>query len=443
MVDCSFTMARQKPIAATTVSTASSTTSPDDDVSIPDDLFSEESDYHGSSETKALYRQLDESFDVEKYWAIHDWNAQVIAAKGRKALAKAAELRLKEKAKKESEAALKKHESDNEQTEKPESTIKDEEDPDIEMMDLTASTIESPPGEEPPPKQQNYYEGHPSAKQLDESVSDFLARLPPSTTTAAHAQDHWIWICNPSPRALSTGTRTRAPEDLATFKQLGTRLLEGFLARKTDLETANPGKQPGAITRMLRSDRTTLESSLRDLAQSHGVTSGKWMLFPHEGQVDRVWETVARAVWAGTLGSSAKVEVSGSDDGDGDDGGSSGEPQSSARDVVRGNGPQRLICIYTADFSDLADVRRILGAIKDLGLLDGEAGTTAALAPPPRRTIYYKCDAYTYLDISSGNEYKLRASMYSSRDLFPEWYHSEGEGKREGGRGGGAFRRRS
>jgi hypothetical protein len=392
----------------------------------------------GSSETKALYSQLDESFDVEKYWAIHDWNAQVIAVKGQKALARAAALRLEEKARKEREAALKKHDIDDDDDddddggiEKRESMIKGEEDPDVKMTDLTAGTASSPPADEQQqqPRPQNYYEGQPSAKQLDESVSDFLARLPPSTTTAAHAQDHWIWICNPYPHTHGT----RAPEDLATFKQLGTRLLEGFLARKTDLETSNRGKQPGVITRMLRPDRLELESSLRDLAQAHGVISGKWMLFPAEGQVDQVWETVARAVWAGTLGDIAKVATAASDDGGGG-GGGGGEPQSSARDVGRDDGPQRLICIYTADFSDGADVRRVLGAIKDLGLLDGQG----------RKTIYYKCDAYTYLDISSGNEYKLRASMYSSRDLFPEWYPTAGDGEREGGRGGGggAFRRR-
>ena len=33
-------------------------------------------------------------------------------------------------------------------------------------------------------------------------------------------------------------------------------------------------------------------------------------------------------------------------------------------------------------------------------------------------TIYYKCDAYTYLGINSGNDYKLRASLYSSEEIL-------------------------
>ncbi|OCT47462.1 hypothetical protein CLCR_03501 [Cladophialophora carrionii] len=439
-------MARQKP--ATTLSVSSTIASDHDhdhDVSIPDDLFSDESEFHGGSDTKALYHQLAESFDVKKYWAIHDWNAQVIAARGRKALAKAAKLRLEEKARKESEAALKeKHgihnnddDDDDDATEKQKSTTKDE-DSDTEMTDLATRTPASHSAAEeqqpaararvkPKPKPQNYYEGHPSAKQLDESVSDFLARLPPSTTTASDAQDHWIWICNPFPRH----PRSRTSEDLATFKQRGTRCLEDFLARKEDVETANRAKQPGVITRMLRPDRLALESSIRELARSNGVIQGKWMLFPTEGHVDRVWESVARAVWAGKLGTGAKVATAAA----ASDTGGVDEPQGSAR----GDAAQRLICIYTADFADEADVRRVLGAIKDLGLLQGPSAAEDSAGS--LRTIYYKADAYTYLDISGGNEYKLRASMYSSRDLFPEWYPGGGEGGRGGH--GGAFRRRS
>ena len=34
------------------------------------------------------------------------------------------------------------------------------------------------------------------------------------------------------------------------------------------------------------------------------------------------------------------------------------------------------------------------------------------------KPIYYKCDAYTYLGIVSDNSYKLRASLFSSVDIF-------------------------
>ena len=283
-------------------------------------------------------------------------------------------------------------------------------------------------------KPQNYYEDKASAKQLAESVPEFLSRLPPSTTTSVAISDHWIWICNPYPNH----PRARQAEDVATFRQLGTRLLEGYLARKADVERENRGKPAGSITRLLRPDRLSLESDISDLAKTKGITNGKWMLFPRENEVDRVWEIVANAVWEGKLGNVAKVATAKAHDelaverrGDIGGGGNAGNAGRDARDQG-----QRLICIYTPDFNDKDDVSRVLRSIKNLGLLksggfsdgtrmNGSSGTSGSAAA--LKTIYYKCDAYTYLDIASGNEYKLKASMYSSRDLFAEWY-SRGSG---------------
>lgn len=84
------------------------------------------------------------------------------------------------------------------------------------------------------------------------------------------------------------------------------------------------------------------------------------MLFPSAEYVDSVWSTVARATAENELGTAAKVAP---DDGD----------------VRKG----RLICIYTADFSDMEDVTRVLHKLRDLGLVDG------------RRYIYYKCGEST------------------------------------------------
>jgi hypothetical protein len=66
-----------------------------------------------------------------------------------------------------------------------------------------------------------------------------------------------------------------------------------------------------------------------------------------------------------------------------------------------------LICIYTYDFSDHADVRRILLAMVDLDLVT-----------PGGKPVYYKCDAYTDLDITSTNPFNLKASLFSSKELL-------------------------
>lgn len=117
------------------------------------------------------------------------------------------------------------------------------------------------------------------------------------------------------------------------------------------------------------------------------------MLFPTVADVTSVWRAVAEAVVAGRLGTGAKVSTAGEP---GDDGNAGGPGSSSTR----------LICVYTRDFTDVADVRRVLLALDAMGLV------------PRHGQINYKCDAYTYLGIYRDNEFQLPASIYRSRDLL-------------------------
>ncbi len=82
------------------------------------------------------------------------------------------------------------------------------------------------------------------------------------------------------------------------------------------------------------------------------------MLFPLPDRVNGIWKLVAESTASGELGKAAKV---GTDDG-------------------RGESAARLVCVYTEDFSDGEDVKRVLRKMKSIGLLDA-AG----------RDIYYKC----------------------------------------------------
>ncbi|EXJ67128.1 uncharacterized protein A1O5_09775 [Cladophialophora psammophila CBS 110553] len=423
-------------------STASEPATPAADQSayIVDDLFSDESDFHGSQKTKSTYNKLAASYNPQKYWTIHEWNTQVAAARGKKARHEAARQRAKLALRKQQEVGPTPGERLGDQRHTgDESHVNADGEGDMEMKFDTKANISAAvepdavdaDREDGSRKPQNFYEGLPSAKQLSESVSDFLARLPPSTTTSVSARGRrWIWIANPYPAAGRNSPRqarytSSNPEsgdgDVATFRQLGTRLLEAYLWRKHEVEDQNPGKAPGSITRMLRPERVRLESDIRELAKTQRVTEGKWMLFPQEAEVDRVWAVVAHAVWEGKLGMAAKVATATGereiliDDGGDDrgDGGGSGGSGGGGKDR-----DQRLICVYTQDFSDQADVKRVLRALKDLGLLHLHLDRSN----DGFKTIYYKCDAYTHLDLSSGNEYKLKASMCSSRDLFPEWY---------------------
>lgn len=239
-----------------------------------------------------------------------------------------------------------------------------------------AMDIDPPP--RPEPELYNPWEGNEMAKQLAEPLSDFLTRLKPSTTPLSSGP--WIWIANPR-------SKRQAKCDIAGLKQEGHHLLENYASLRRNLEAKHPEKAPATITRMMEAAKDLLEEDIVKLARTKNLMNGKWMLFPSPSHVDAVWAKVARATDAGELGIGAKVAT--------------------ARDDDR-SGKSRLICIYTIDFSDEEDVKRVLRKLSELGLVKRDQG------------IFYKCDAYTYLDIMGGNEYKLKASMYGSREMLKE-----------------------
>lgn len=222
----------------------------------------------------------------------------------------------------------------------------------------------------------NRYEGLESAWQSHETIDDFLTRLP------VHGSEWvgpWLWCANPFE------DRDAEPEQRdANFMQLAPRLLKDYMNKMRQVTEENPASPAGTITRKLGPARAKLKDDILALAKEHGMVSGKWMLFPNERDVATVWRTVATAVIEGKLGNVAKVATD--DEGKG----------------------ARLICIYTKDFSDEVDVKRVVQEIKKLGLLPVDEA----------RSIYYKCDAYTHLGIDASNEYKLQASLYSSKDVL-------------------------
>ncbi|KAJ5692505.1 hypothetical protein N7462_001928 [Penicillium macrosclerotiorum] len=210
-----------------------------------------------------------------------------------------------------------------------------------------------------------------------ESINGFLNRLPPSKI-ATSVVGPWIWMTKPQSQ-FSEG-------DIAAFLRKGTDLLHNYEEESANLRSAHEksgAKTTAALTRKLNPKRRALEQSILAAARETGVTSGKWMLFPTVDLVDETWRSVVIALDRGDLGEVAKVAA--------DD----------------GAGQARLICVYTEDFSDTEDVKRVLRALVQEGLVNEEG-----------RPIYYKCDAYTHLDIKSDNDYGLKASMFSSRDVL-------------------------
>ena len=236
-----------------------------------------------------------------------------------------------------------------------------------------------------PKKPYNMYEGNPAGRQLSETVASFLLRLPPLTTNVDN-NGYWIYIADPRSKSRPTD------KDRAGFMRRGQEILEDFKVTKAGIEASMAGKAKSTIDRKLTSLRKQTEADLYAAAKEKGHTSGKWMLFPMADDVNRIWSLVATATANGELGHAAKV----------------------ATDDGSGNVRPRLICVYTEDFSDKEDVRRVLERLVDMGLVKrkGPMGE--------ERGIYYKADAFTGLGIDSKNEWGLKASLFSSKDVLAE-----------------------
>lgn len=154
--------------------------------------------------------------------------------------------------------------------------------------------------------------GHPAAWQQDETIDDFLKRLPVADPGTANVGP-WLWVGNPQ---ISWSQKKHAEkEDVEAFVEAGEELLEAFLKRKSKTEAENPDKAPATITRYMRPYRDQLEEDLLRAAVETGTTCGKWMLFPGSSDLPRYWRLVAEATSQGKLGPVSKVGTYDSYDG--------------------------------------------------------------------------------------------------------------------------------
>lgn len=223
----------------------------------------------------------------------------------------------------------------------------------------------------------------------------------------------WIFICNPfvareekqtGDDAFMKGNEDEGPSEgggqLSLVVQGAIERLE-LLAELTQ-RVKKSGKSCTFITRELSQERKNAVSDILHLAHAGRVRTGKviseliifslttiqhftgfrllqlvksnrhmsvstnlpllssiqWMIFCSPATVNELWELVARATANNELGIAAKVA-----------------PRSELDDARK----DRLICIYTSDFMDKADVGRVLQRMRELKVADSS-----------RQTIYYK-----------------------------------------------------
>ncbi|KAK3173377.1 hypothetical protein OEA41_006706 [Lepraria neglecta] len=235
----------------------------------------------------------------------------------------------------------------------------------------------------------NMYEDYSSGRHLSETVEAFLRRLPPLSTSI---MDYGPWIYCASPYA----SKGNGPEDQATLVRRGRQLLKKFTALKAGIEASMPGKSKGVITRQLDVDWTghTTPQAIRTRPSRPRARNRLHVrqmdAIPLPPDLNTAWSLVAHGTVAGELGHAAKVAT--------DDGSQNA----------------RLICIYTPDFGDKEDVKRVLERILAMGLCNRNGAIGEGKA------IYYKADAYTYLELMGGNEFGLKTSLFSNREVLAE-----------------------
>ena len=234
----------------------------------------------------------------------------------------------------------------------------------------------------------NIYKDRISGRQLSETVEEFLARLPPSSSKIEDCGP-WIYISNPA------YDPNKDREDLRHFKENVTAHLTGFEEQKLKVEESTEQAPKSVRTRKVNELRDELQAAIFRDARKYRVTAGKWMLFPRRNEVDRIWGAIAHATAAGDLGHAAKVA---SDDGSGDQ-------------------KSRLICVYNEDCEDRHAVKRVLRRLGQMGFVERD------------RSIYYKADAYSHLEINAGNSWGLKASLYASKDALRDGWEDRRAGK--------------
>lgn len=141
-------------------------------------------------------------------------------------------------------------------------------------------------------KPYNPYEGQSCGRQLNETVPEFLNRLPPETTPWS-LNTPWIYIANPfrkkpsqtmlnSVKIKSENIDDQSEEgamaeecDWAQFVVKGGRLLDELRRMRSDIEKENPGKAKATITKRLNPLKEELVQKILSLAVELKCTSGK------------------------------------------------------------------------------------------------------------------------------------------------------------------------
>ncbi|CUS10413.1 unnamed protein product [Tuber aestivum] len=203
--------------------------------------------------------------------------------------------------------------------------------------------------------------------QDGEDVEDFLTRCAPSKL---HGRSR-LAIKNPWDIERSEGNVD------AALTALETPLQEAISDWNAIVADDALNKSAKFIRKTEHRDR--LKELILTTAAQNEVVSGKWIIYAGSNTVDFQWSRVATGTYDGLLGT--KAEVSGNN----------------------GMG-MHVIFVYTPDFRDLKDAKRVLNGLKK------------SFQWKPR-SLAYKPLIYSLLKITVENPYHLRPAIITSREL--------------------------
>lgn len=116
------------------------------------------------------------------------------------------------------------------------------------------------------------------------------------------------------------------------------------------------------------------------------IAAGKWLLYRAPEAIDDLWPQLKESVQAGRLGISMKAST----------------PVTGVQEAAG------LICVYTKDWRDIADIRRVVAGLRALGITD---------------RLYYKADAQTLIGISGSVYCSPRDTVIELTKKGIAWYH--------------------
>ena len=99
--------------------------------------------------------------------------------------------------------------------------------------------------------QSNRFNGDPAAWQQNETINDFLKRLPVAEPDTASVGP-WLWVR--SPQIGRDQKKVEERQDVQAFMELGEGLLDTFVKQRSKIDEQNPDKPPATITRKLVSN---------------------------------------------------------------------------------------------------------------------------------------------------------------------------------------------